>query len=914
MSEPQNPNPAPTLAERLGTPLDGEYRLVRLIGKGGMGSVYEAEHTLIKRQVAIKLLHVEHAGSEVASERFLREAQSAAAIGHPNIINIQDVGKTPDGIIYMVMERLHGRSLAKVIEKSGRIDSKRAVDILLPVLSACKAAHEKGIIHRDLKPDNIFVTYDEDRGEDVKLLDFGISKIADAEVGSLSLTKTGTVLGTPFYMSPEQAAGEKDIDQRIDIWAAGVILFEMLTGTLPYAGDSYNAVLARILTKPVPDIKALVPELPDVLVRVVERALAKDRDERYSTMLEMMRDLRALTGVLSSAALLASDPALMSTFASDETPAVRVVQQTPEALLAGATTFADGKSPELDSEDSKAISIERARTPAPLMLTPPQGRTPTLDIQEHGRHWKLVMWFAITLPLAWIPAFLAMGVSETTLFTMLGLPSRLPNTLVMVIIVALCLVLSGVSFLIMRFWRAGKWNHWLQGPRFVVVPAIGLGLSLFNYLQLSGLQESQTISLRSYNPVDASGAKNIVDAVGSSIERFLLATSLDQLVVWLISTMVLLGYLFVRPVGASAPNARRRWALLPAGILFIVAMELFFFPGFTKGGFFRLPLYLTWALTAAAVLRVREPLGDGFLVAWQTLRAGILSGVAITGAGISIGFYFFFRRVEELSLGSLSAEDRGPELLASAKPFLVAATLGQWLMMLVLFGALYSVCRPAFPVRQVLRPRLRAVGAAFAIVAITSFPIWVLGITLDDLADLWLPYKLGSMEPVALEAGAAPSFYIDRNPVSLYESRRTFFSTLTDEARDDYTVDGLLEALAAGSSEGPCPGLLAQSLDEVAKAPALCISGIEAQLFCESRRMRLPTPAQWEAALSTLSPTSPTEAKNPRLLRRGEAAEWTMELQNDKESYALRGSASPRELAAGSYAPDVGFRCVFTFE
>ena len=231
-------NPAPQRASpqdpRIGMVLQDRYRIVRKLGDGGMGSVYEGEHVLIKRRVAIKVLHSQFAQNPEIVARFQREAEAATSIGHPNIIEVTDMGRFPDGTAYMVLEFLDGRDWSKDIEREGPQPVGKVIHILTQVCDALTAAHAKGIVHRDLKPENIYLI---ERNGDTcfaKVLDFGISKIADGQAENRSLTQTGTALGTPYYMAPEQCQGKKDIDPRADINSLGVILYQALTAQYPY--------------------------------------------------------------------------------------------------------------------------------------------------------------------------------------------------------------------------------------------------------------------------------------------------------------------------------------------------------------------------------------------------------------------------------------------------------------------------------------------------------------------------------------------------------------------------------------------------------------------------------------------------------------------------------------------------------
>lgn len=278
------------MTELIGRIFDRKYRVTRLIGEGGMGSVYEAEHTLIQRKVAVKVLHNEFSKMPEVVERFFREAQASSAIGHPNIIEVFDVGIEEDGTVFIVMELLTGEPLLEQLRRGEILTPENAVAIILQVLSALVMAHHKGIVHRDLKPDNVFLSVDARGRHEVKLLDFGIAKVQGALDGDQGLTKTGTVLGTPNYMSPEQARG-REVDARIDIWAAGVMLYQMLSGRLPYQGESYNEVLSSILLDDPPPLHQLVPSIPRDLATVVERAMEKERDDRYPNVAEMIQDL-----------------------------------------------------------------------------------------------------------------------------------------------------------------------------------------------------------------------------------------------------------------------------------------------------------------------------------------------------------------------------------------------------------------------------------------------------------------------------------------------------------------------------------------------------------------------------------------------------------------------------------------------
>jgi serine/threonine-protein kinase len=265
--------------------LGGRYRLLHILGEGGMGTVWAAEHQLLKKMVAVKLLLPQQLHG-AARKRFEREARMAGSIGHPSIVKVFDLGHREDGAPYLVMEYLKGESLADRLETYGALDVAECVTIMTQVLGGLAAAHEKGIVHRDLKPDNIFLARQDDGVTRAKLLDFGVSKSLDEN--TLALTRTGAVIGTPYYLSPEQARGDQGIDHRVDLWAAGVVLYEMLTGQLPFIADNYNALLVKILMNaPVPPSRVR-PSIPLEMEAIVLRALEQDREHRFPSAQVML--------------------------------------------------------------------------------------------------------------------------------------------------------------------------------------------------------------------------------------------------------------------------------------------------------------------------------------------------------------------------------------------------------------------------------------------------------------------------------------------------------------------------------------------------------------------------------------------------------------------------------------------------
>jgi serine/threonine protein kinase len=289
----------------VGRVISDKYGVHDVIGEGGMGAVYEAEHLTIGRLVALKVLHPANAKRADAVQRFHHEARVAGSIGHPNICEIYDVGKLEDGSPYMVMERLHGEALADRIAREGALPWADVIDIVVQVLSALVAAHGKGVIHRDIKPENIFLSARVGMAPVAKLLDFGISKVG-TESEDLHLTRTGMVMGTPYYMAPEQARGDRTIDHRIDLYATGAVLYEGLTGRRPFTAPNYNALLVQILSGSPRPLREIRPALPPGFSTIVEKSLEKNRELRFQSAGEFLEALAKLRDELNRAAAAAS--------------------------------------------------------------------------------------------------------------------------------------------------------------------------------------------------------------------------------------------------------------------------------------------------------------------------------------------------------------------------------------------------------------------------------------------------------------------------------------------------------------------------------------------------------------------------------------------------------------------------------
>jgi serine/threonine-protein kinase len=276
--------------DRIGAVVGGKYRIVRLLAQGGMGVVYEAQHTVVRRRFAIKFLRRELAERRDILNRFQREAEAAGALENENVTAAIDFGISDDGAPYIVMEYLVGENLADLIAREGRLPVTRATDLMAQACRGVAAAHVAGIVHRDLKPHNLFVSRRDDGTDLLKVLDFGVAKLqAIDEAGAA--TRTGTVLGTAAYMSPEQARGERLVDHRADVYGLGAILYELLSGKRPHPGDSQNAILHHIATQPAVPLDSVQPELPAALVAIVARTLASDPGARPASTEAMMQGL-----------------------------------------------------------------------------------------------------------------------------------------------------------------------------------------------------------------------------------------------------------------------------------------------------------------------------------------------------------------------------------------------------------------------------------------------------------------------------------------------------------------------------------------------------------------------------------------------------------------------------------------------
>jgi eukaryotic-like serine/threonine-protein kinase len=328
--------------------IDGKYRILRLIGDGGMGSVYEARHEMLGVPVALKFLHSDLAKRQGLAARFLQEARVSATIRSQHVAHVTDVDTAADGSPYLVMELLHGESLQALMSRRGKLTPDESVDFGLQLLAGVEVAHALGVVHRDLKPDNVFVT-PATGGPLLKLIDFGIAKLKESSEFKKELTRAGVVMGTPEYMAPEQFYAARDVDHRADIYSLGVILFEMLSGLRPADGDTPEAIVGAVMSGNVRRLATLEPELPKRLTDLVERAVSPDRDRRFASAHEMRVELASCAGQLSAAGRIAATPA--------------PIGKPEEAAPAAAAAQPKGAVPATLDGESKEPAVPRTLPP-----------------------------------------------------------------------------------------------------------------------------------------------------------------------------------------------------------------------------------------------------------------------------------------------------------------------------------------------------------------------------------------------------------------------------------------------------------------------------------------------------------------------------------------------------------------------
>lgn len=400
MADPNSPS-----QQLVGAVLNQRWKLVRLLGEGGMGAVFEAQSQRGEGTRAIKLLHPEFAREEQILQRFFAEAQTSQSLQHPNIARTFESARAEDGTPYLVMELLQGQPLSAWIDAGTPIPPQQAAPIIHAVLQALHVAHQRHVVHRDLKPDNLFMTRDASGQYAVKLLDFGIAKVMDAAGGMGSKTRTGVLLGTPGYMSPEQIKNSKAVDARSDLWAVGVIFYEMLTCRLPFDAENEFARLTAVLSEQAKPIEQVMPQLA-AWSGFFRRALASEPAERFQTAEEMANALSlvarggTLSGVATGTATVAmaavpdwNTPSPQAAPAPPTRPGTGTVPST-----AGPATFQGTQTAPATYQGARPAPYPSAPPPAPspqapttlagaqqaphVVITPPAARQPSNTYQS----------------------------------------------------------------------------------------------------------------------------------------------------------------------------------------------------------------------------------------------------------------------------------------------------------------------------------------------------------------------------------------------------------------------------------------------------------------------------------------------------------------------------------------------------
>ena len=869
-----------------------------------------------------------------SAQRLLREAQAASTVKHPNIVEIFDVGEESDGTHYIVMEYLCGETLTDFIEREGQVRPGRAISLVIQIVSGLGAAHLRGVVHRDLKPDNLFLITTPEGREQVKILDFGISKVLDSSQHA-TLTHTGTVMGTPVYMSPEQARGSKDVDERTDIWSAGVIMYQLLSGRRPYDGDSYNEVLSKILVEPVPRLEDDAPHVPPEVIAVVDCALEKDRDVRYPDCISFCADLLALAEVVDS---------------------VEVGWEARELLSADR----GGARPELgrkrvDSERQKPVRTPRTPPflgPGTVMTADTVGATslhgesavpmpshPTTDWSERSTasggwaaafettakipapKWKTALWYALTLPLAWALMAFPPGHLESGAATIFGFGEDAPGWLSYVIFGLCCGGLTVVSIFTHRFWATGRASVWLHGPGFLVFPVMGVLAALRCHSVTGGKVDTALASYRSYLAIGSNQANQITGVVWNASVQFLNTSFLDMAILAAAALIVLLGYMFAPPAERSGgdPPGWRRWVILPAGLLMFAVVDTIVLPDVVGwlNPLWRLSVYAVWPLVAIPVIRgARHEVVD-FALGWRAVFMGAVSVIALSVVGAVGGMRGMYDVILQMTPDTRASWGERSGMSIGIAMHVVSTMVGTSLLLLVLLHR-----KSMGPMRK--RHSKSAVGrialGVFAVL-LTGLP-WFSLVSGSVAAGKAIDMSTGKpaiieMAPGTLEPEGEPAFYIDRKPSGLNKTLPDFYARLAGESWEEFTQAELLELL---HGYGECADVLeaatrvSEGQQVFGRVPARCVTAIEARLYCESRGKRLPSPTEWEAALGEVIPGGLTVDGK---ISRGEFAEWTMKLVHGTPTFYVLGATPAMKIpdtpSPEHFSRQIGFRCAFTF-
>ena len=373
-----------------GKVVGGKYRLEKQLGMGSMGSVWAARNELTDRAFAVKFMKPEFARDPVLVQRFLNEARVCGRLDHPSIVEIYDLGEAegPQGSPFLVMELLRGEGLDTLLERSGRLDPRAICPIVVDIAGALDQAHQHGIVHRDVKPSNVFLHRNR-AGEVVpKLLDFGVSKVIEGGADA-DITRVGSVLGSPLYMAPEQARGQSDVDPRADLWALGVLMYEAISGSMPFANGTYNAVLSAILTHRHRPLRELVPDLPIAISDIVDLCLVKDRNRRMASAAQLASRLESALVQLAAPSVSLPPPSAPVVAPPSRPLATTAVPAASPSTEASSDFVSDEKTDIMSREDLLAmlpgnLPSEPPPPEVPDSIDPPTRRSDREALSDSG--------------------------------------------------------------------------------------------------------------------------------------------------------------------------------------------------------------------------------------------------------------------------------------------------------------------------------------------------------------------------------------------------------------------------------------------------------------------------------------------------------------------------------------------------
>lgn len=896
--------------------LQDKYRLVSLLGEGGMASVFEAEHTVIGRRVAVKLLHARLTDDPTARARMIREAKVAGSLGHPNVVDVQDVGTTDDGGVYIVMEKLEGCSLGELLKAETRLSTQRAVAITKQLCKGLQAAHDKGTVHRDLKPDNVFLIPGQQGDvERVKILDFGISKLSTLTEDE-GLTRDGLLVGTPHYMAPEHAEGSQHVDHRSDLWSVGVILYVMLTGELPFPGDNYNAILANVLFKEPPPLREMAPDTPLALEAIVDKALARKPAERYQAATELLADLDRLPSTSREQT------------APSQAPALSVAGSDPQASDTLSEPAADYDS-DSGAAGNTGAHDEAAPTPVPEL-------TDRFEQDTHISVWEHVVTLALLVPLSWL-MWLPAWRTPPFLYYAFGLDESWGANLARLLLAGFVAGITLLGVTITYAIRKALLRRWPQGLWHLVLPVTLAGFSVYLWRTFTDQRATQLAALELCSIIDDQQAQEIAVGMSSSQARLCLALAAMGILVWLLASRVLVRDLFsgtwrrkaIHDQAAADDSSYQilgrvpiSWLPLAGGLLLILVAELLVFPkwlpvigqlpGQEGTGGYRTLTYLTWLACGAAIIKARTAGEGGASLARRTWLVGLVAAAGLTAAGFAIA-HARLHALVGAPPGLRSVADDAMRQLLQANRGSLGGLITHMSLLLVLFALLRVAAGNLLP-RRIRPVHLGRALLSSAVVALVLVPLPLPTLASRSLDRVYLPLAFTQMHPVTLVPGEKPSVYLDKRPRDLVSARKPFWTTLTNRAGHWYR-DGDLRKVLVGYKR--CPVLLSRALGRAKKiVPARCVSGVEARHYCEALGMRLPTPAEWDAALGKVPLPRSRHGKLPTTaFQRGNFGEWTLHIVHGTPTIVVRGRGSskriPANLEADGFSQFVGFRCAY---